>query len=289
MSVTSFTSATSLDDAFAAMAAGARPVAGGTDLVVGARTGKSTLPESIVAIHRVGELQGLAVLDDGSLRLGALARHADIADSDDICLRFAALAHACRIVGSHATRAQGTIGGNLMNASPAMETGGPLVCFDATVTLRSGSDPRLIPVADLWEGPGKTVVREDELLVAIDVPTPPAGTGSAYLRLEYRRQMEIAVVGATAVVTLVDGKVSDARIAMTALSPTIRRVPEAEAALNGSDGGDTAIKAAGEAVAAAATPISDVRGSADYRRAMAAVITRRAIETALSRAREAGA
>jgi CO/xanthine dehydrogenase FAD-binding subunit len=163
------------------------------------------------------------------------------------------------------------------------------VCFDATVTLRSGSDPRLIPVADLWEGPGKTVVREDELLVAIDVPTPPAGTGSAYLRLEYRRQMEIAVVGATAVVTLVDGKVSDARIAMTALAPTIRRVPEAEAALNGSDGGDTAIKAAGEAVAAAATPISDVRGSADYRRAMAAVITRRAIETALSRAREAGA
>jgi CO/xanthine dehydrogenase FAD-binding subunit len=289
MSVTSFISATSLDDALAAMAAGARPVAGGTDLVVGARAGKSTLPESIVAIHRVGELQGLEMLDDGSLRLGALARHSEVAASDEICLRFAALADACRIVGSHATRAQGTIGGNLMNASPAMETGGPLVCLDATVTLRSGSDPRLIPVADLWEGPGKTVAREDELLVVIDVPAPPPGTGSAYLRLEYRRQMEIAVVGATAVLTLVDGKVSDARIAMTALSPTIRRVPEAETALNGSDGDDAAIEAAGAAVAAAATPISDVRGSADYRRAMAAVIARRAIETALTRAREVGA
>ena len=97
--------------------------------------------------------------------------------------------------------------------------------------------------------------------------------------------MEIAVVGATAVLTVADGVVTDARIAMTALSPTIRRVPDAEAALIGSDGGAAAIAAAGAAVAAAASPISDVRGSADYRRAMAAVIARRAIETALSRAR----
>jgi len=142
-----------------------------------------------------------------------------------------------------------------------------------------------VAVADLWAGPGTTTANADELLVAVDVPAPAAGTGSAYLRLEYRRQMEIAVVGATAVVTVADGTVTDARIAMTALSPTIRRVPEAETALVGSDGGAAAIEAAGAAVAAAATPISDVRGSADYRRAMAAVIARRAIATALSRAR----
>ena len=100
--------------------------------------------------------------------------------------------------------------------------------------------------------------------------------------------MEIAVVGATAVVTLVDGTVTDARIAMTALSPTIRRVPEAEAALVGSDGGGDAVAAAAAAVSAAANPISDVRGSADYRRAMAAVIAGRAIETALGRAARGG-
>ena len=92
--------------------------------------------------------------------------------------------------------------------------------------------------------------------------------------------MEIAVVGATAVVTVDDGGVTDARIAITALAPTIRRVPEAEAALIGSDGGDAAVAAAAAAAAAAAEPISDVRGSADYRRAMAAVIARRAIEAA---------
>jgi CO/xanthine dehydrogenase FAD-binding subunit len=170
-----------------------------------------------------------------------------------------------------------------------METGGPLVCLGSTVTLQSGSEPREILVEDLWTGPGETVAREDELLVAVQVPAPLPGTGSAYLRLEYRRQMEIAVVGATALVTVVDGTVTDARIAITALSPTIRRVPEAEAALGGSDGGATAIAAAAAAVSAAAKPISDVRGSADYRRAMAAVIAGRAIETALARARRVDA
>ena len=233
MSVTSFHTATSVDDALAALAAGARPVAGGTDLVVGARSGKSPLPgEHRRDPPRSPSSRASRSLDDGSLRLGALASHAEIAASDDIRARFTALADACAIVGSHATRAQGTIGGNLMNASPAMETGGPLVCFGATVTLQSGSEPREVLVEDLWAGPGETVARERRAARRVQVPAPGRGTGSAYLRLEYRRQMEIAVVGATAVVTVADGTVTDARIAMTALSPTIRRVPEAEAALD---------------------------------------------------------
>jgi CO/xanthine dehydrogenase FAD-binding subunit len=285
MSALEFTTAVTIEDAVAAVAAGACPVAGGTDLVVGARAGKSTLPSSIVAIHRIAELRGVESLDDGGLRLGALASHAEVVANDAARDRFTALTDACAIVGSHATRAQGTIGGNLMNASPAMETGGPLVCLGASATLRSPSGTRWVAVEDLWTGPGQTTAHPDELLVGVDIPAPAEGTGSAYLRLEYRRQMEIAVVGATAVITVADGTVTAARIAMTALSPTIRRVPEAEAALVGSDCDTAAIEAAGGAVAAAATPISDVRGSAEYRRAMAAVIARRAIETALSRAR----
>ena len=229
-------------------------------------------------------LHGIELLDDGGLRLGTLASHREIAASADIGARFSALADACAIVGSHATRAQGTIGGNVMNASPAMETGGPLICFNASATLQSPSGTRQLAIADLWTGPGATVAAADELLTGIHLPAPADGTGSAYLRLEYRRQMEIAVVGATAVITLSGGTVTDARVAMTALSPTIRRVPEAEAALAGSDGGPDAVAAAAAAVSAAATPISDVRGSADYRRAMAAVIAGRAIETALGRA-----
>jgi CO/xanthine dehydrogenase FAD-binding subunit len=282
--VTSFATATTVDEALAALAGGARPVAGGTDLVVGARQGKAPLPDSLVAIHRLAELRGVDETA-GGLRLGALATHAEVMAHPSVRVRFTALADAAAIVGSHATRAQGTVGGNLMNASPAMETGGPLVCLDASVTLRSPARTRTLPVAELLAGPGETTAQPDELLVSVDVPAPPAGTGSAYVRLEYRRQMEIAVVGATAVVALEGDTVAAARIAITALAPTIRRVPAAESALAGTSGGADAVEEAARGAAEAASPISDVRASERYRTAMAEVIARRAIEAALTRAR----
>ncbi|MFQ5427251.1 MAG: FAD binding domain-containing protein [Gaiellales bacterium] len=283
MAVETFVNATSVDEALEALAGGARVVAGGTDLVVLARQGKAPLPPSLVAVHRVEALRGVAATDAG-LRLGALATHGELVGHPAIRGRLTALADACAVVGSHATRANGTIGGNLMNASPALDTGGPLVCLDATAELASTGGTRRVPVADLFVGPGETCAAADELLTAVDIREPAAGTGSCYLRLEYRRAMEIAVVGATAVVTLDGGRVTDARIAITALAPTIHRVAGAEALLVGSDGGSAASEAAGSAAAAEASPISDVRASAEYRRAMAAVITRRAIDAAVTRA-----
>lgn len=280
----SFTSAATLEEAVAALGAGARPVAGGTDLVVGARQGKKPLPDAIVAIDRIEALRGLEE-DDAGLHLGALATHEAIVASRDVTTKFTALADASAIVGSHATRANGTIGGNVMNASPAMDTGGALLCFDATVTLRSSEGERVVAVGDLWTGPGATTAATGELLVAVDLPAPAAGTGSAYVRLEYRRQMEIAVVGATAVVTIAGDQVTDARIAITALAPTIRRVAEAERALVDTGGGDEAVSTAARAAAAGAEPIGDVRASAEYRTAMAEVVARRAIAGALARAR----
>jgi CO/xanthine dehydrogenase FAD-binding subunit len=281
---TAFVSARSLDEALSALAGGARPVAGGTDLVVGARQGKAPLPETIVAIDRIEELRGAAVAE-GRLRLGALVTHAEIAAEGVIRERLTALADASAIVGSHATRVQGTVGGNVMNASPAMELGGPLIVLGANAVLRSASGERRVPVAELLTGPGTTSATPDELLTEVEVPFPPDGTGSCYARLEYRRQMEIAVVGATAAVTVSDGKVERAGVAITALAPTIRLVPEAEAALLGSDGGTEAVREAAQAAAKASEPISDVRASADYRRAMAEVVARRVLTAAVARAR----
>jgi CO/xanthine dehydrogenase FAD-binding subunit len=282
--LTSFATATTVEEALAALAQGAKAVAGGTDLVVGARQGKASLPDALVAIHRVSELHAIDETAD-SLRLGALVTHAEIAAHPAIRERFTALADASAIVGSHATRAQGTIGGNVMNASPAMETGGPLICLGATATLRSVEGTRTVSVEELLTGPGATAASADELLVSVDLPAPAPGTGSAYVRLEYRRQMEIAVVGATTVVHLEDRRVQDARVAITALAPTIRRVPDAEAALAGGEADDESLAAAARKAAAASAPISDVRASERYRRAMAEVIARRAMEIAVARAR----
>jgi CO/xanthine dehydrogenase FAD-binding subunit len=279
-----FLTAATVGEALSALAGGARPVAGGTDLVVGARQGKAPLPESIVAIHRLDELRGSSA-SEGAVRLGALVTHAEIAVDEVVLERLTALADASAIVGSHATRAQGTLGGNVMNASPAMEIGGPLICFGATATLRSESGERRVVVAELLTGPGETAARPEELLTDVEIPLPPEGTGSCYARLEYRRQMEIAVVGVTAAVTVAEGKVSAARVAITALAPTIRLVPEAEEALLGSDGGADAIGEAAQASARAAEPISDVRASGDYRRAMAEVVGRRVLAAAVGRAR----
>lgn len=280
----SYTAAESVDDALAALASGARPVAGGTDLVVSARQGKAPLPDSIVAIHRLAELRGVA-LDGDMLRVGALTIHEEIAEHTLVRERLTALADAAAVVGSHATRAQGTLGGNLMNASPAMEVGGPLMCFGATVGLRSQTGRRSVAVADLFAGPGKTTAGQGELLTDVAVPLPPAETGSCYARLEYRQQMEIAVVGATAVVTLAGNRIAAAKVAITALAPTVRLVPAAEEALVGSDGGRAPAELAAQAAADASEAISDVRASEAYRRAMAAVLTRRAIEAAVARSR----
>ena len=228
-----------VEEALAALAGGARPVAGGTDLVVGARQGKAPLPDVARRDPPCRRSSTRSTTQAGSLRLGALVTHAEIAAHPAVRERFTALADASAIVGSHATRAQGTIGGNVMNASPAMETGGPLICLGATVDPALGRRARA-PSPSRSSSPARARRSRtgDELLVAVDVPAPAPGTGSAYVRLEYRRQMEIAVVGATAVVTL-DGRPRAATPGSPSRRsrPTIRRVPEAEAALAGGDGG----------------------------------------------------
>jgi CO/xanthine dehydrogenase FAD-binding subunit len=223
--------------------------------------------------------------DAGALTIGALATHDAIERSELVRGRWTALADASAIVGSPATRLVGTLGGNLANASPAMETGAPLAVFGAEVELRSSSGSRTVAVSELWSGPGRTIAAPGEMITAVRVPAPADGSGSAYVRLEYRRAMEIAVVGSAALVTLGgDGTVADARVALTAVAPTIVRSTAAEDALRGSAPSADAIAAAATAVHDAAAPISDVRGSDVYRRAMIEVMARRAIDIAARRA-----
>jgi len=262
-------------------------VAGGTDLVVANRMVKRRLPSALVAIHRITEMRGIVVETEGSLRLGALVTYADIEASQVLRSDYSALADAAALVGSPATRHIGTVGGNLCNGSPAMESGGPLLCFNASVELASRHGTRTISLVEFLTGPGTTTLAASELLAAVLVPPLPSGdVGSAYLRLEYRRAMEIAVVGATALVTLDANKVlSEVRLALTAVAPTCIRVPAAEGMLRGHAPTAALFAEAGRVAADAARPIDDVRAPAAYRRAMVPVLVGRALELAVRRAR----
>lgn len=267
---------------------GTHPVAGGTDLVVAARVGKQPLPDSLVALHRVDELRHRHVTAAGAT-LGAATTHAWLATDPAIRERWSALSDAAAMVGSPATRATGTLGGNLMNGSPAMDTGSPLLVLDATVELRREGGARSLPIGQLFRGPARTAAEADELLVGVHLPPLPPRSGSAYVRLEHRRAMEIAIVGAAAAVTLAsDGRVAAAAIALTAVAPTCVRVSEAADLLLGHHPHPETFARAGALARAAVRPISDVRAGAEYRGAMVAVLVARALTTATHRAGAAG-
>lgn len=263
-------------------------MAGGTDLVVGARSSKAVLPASLVAIDRLKELELIQTSSDGGLQLGALVTHGDIESSTIVQGSWSALSDAAALVGSPATRHVGTIGGNVSNASPAMETGSPLLVFEAAVELASQRGLRQMPIGAFLTGPGKTARQPDELLKAIVLPPLPIPgiTGSAYVRLEYRQAMEIAIVGAAALLTVGDdGVCTQARIALTAVAPTCVRAPTAEKVLTGKILSVDLLGQAARSAHAHAKPIDDVRASGEYRRAMVAVIVERALQIAWDRAR----
>lgn len=279
----SFTIALSIEDALDALGEGARPIAGGSDLVVGARHGKEPLPTSLVAIDRIAELGEIEIGDDGC-RVGAAVNHARLVSEATLVESYTALCDAAALIGSPATRNVGTIGGNIMNGSPAMDTGAPLVVLDATVELRSVGATRIVPITELWTGPGQTVAAADELCTSIGLPTRPPRSGSAYVRLEYRRAMEIAVVGAAASVTLDDGgRLGSVSVALAAVAPTIVAVPGLDATL-GQRVDPDALDVVRSAASATASPISDVRAGQDYRRHAVGVMAARAVEAAARRA-----
>lgn len=280
----SFLIATSLEEALTALSNGARPIAGGTDLVVGARQGKDALPENLVAIDRLAELSEISNVD-GELRIGAGVTHARLMVDSAVVDGYTALADAAALVGSPATRNVGTLGGNVMNSSPAMDTGAPLVTFGAVAELRSITGSRRVPLQELWTGPGKNSAEAQELCVALILPSMGEHSGSSYVRLEYRRAMEIAVVGAAATVQLDgDGNFVSARIALTAVAPKIIEVSGISGLVAGRANDDAVGAAVYSEAAKQATPISDLRAGDEYRRHCVGIMARRALDAAARRA-----
>ena len=273
----------SLDEALALLTPKAVPLAGGTDLFLGMER-RQTRPEAIVDLKRIPGVDGIEPSDRG-LRIGALALMETLSASPLIRDGYPALGEAARVVGSTQTRNRATIGGNLANASPAADTATPLMALGAAVEATGADGTRELPIDELFRGPGKTALRDGELLTAILIPPAPALSGSAFQRC-VRTAMDIAVVNCAAFVRLDEnGIVVDARIALGAVGPTPLRAASAESCLKGHGFSARTAEEAAECAAADARPIDDVRAGADYRREMVRVLTRRAIESACQRAR----
>jgi len=196
------------------------------------------------------------------------------------------LVDSASIIGSVQIQSRASIGGNLCNASPSGDSIPTLICLGAQAVIQGPSGRRVVPVEEFCTGPGQTVLQPAELVVEIVVPAPGPHEGGKYLRFIPRNEMDIAVVGVGSWIRWdpQSGRITDARIALGAVAPTPVRAPEAEAALIGKEVSWDVIDEASRLAVNAARPISDVRGSAEYRRHLVSVLVRRTLLAALERA-----
>src|SRR4051794_379499 len=241
---------------------------------------------TVVDLSALPELKVLERTADGSLRVGAgvSARTLELSP----LVRgggFAALAEGAGLVGSLQVRNLATLGGNLCNAAPSADMAPPLLALDAEAVIAGPQGTRRVPFSEFFVGVRRTVLQPGELLTEIVIPAPGARSGGNYQRHTPRRELDIAVVGVASQVTLSDGVCSKARIALASVAPIPMRVPSGEALLAGQEVTPERIEAAADAAAEAARPITDQRGSAEYRRHLVRVLTRRTLTTALERAR----
>jgi carbon-monoxide dehydrogenase medium subunit len=190
------------------------------------------------------------------------------------------------MLGTPAIRNQATLGGNLCNAAPSADTAPPLLVLGANAKIVGKEGEKIVPIEDFFVGPGQTVLGQDHLLAEIRVPNIPARSGGAYLKQKRRRGADLAVVGVAAWV-VVRGKVlEDVKVALGAVAPTPIRAKEAEEILRGRKLDQELLEKSGQAAASEASPIDDIRSSADYRRELLAVLTKRAITRAIQQAEE---
>lgn len=266
---------------------GARPVAGGTDIVVQMKEGRTRFPypQMIVSLDRINALRGIDFSEKDGLRIGAGTTMAEIASHPLIRGRYEALAEGAGVVGSNQTMNMGTIGGNVCNAAPSADTAPPLLVFEAQAVIVGPTGRRSMPLTDFFRGPGLTALQSGELLAELRLPTPAEGTASAYERHTPRKQMDIAVVGVGVALTIASGQITRARVSLGAVAPTPIRAPKTEAALERQSASDALFASAAETAASEASPIGDVRGSAEFRRHLVKVMTARLLSRAAERAR----
>jgi carbon-monoxide dehydrogenase medium subunit len=260
----------------------AKLLAGGTDLLPQMKNGLLK-PACVIDLSGVARVKALQP-EAAGLRVGAAVPARALERDATARSTYTALSESAALVGSVQVRNLATLGGNLCNAAPSADMAPPLLALDAEAVIVGSKGERRVPFADFFTGVRRTVLAADEMLVEIVVPAPGLRSGGNYLRHTPRRELDIAVVGVAAQLTLANGVCSKARIALAAVAPVPLRARQAEQALEGKPVTPEAIERAAELAVGVAKPISDQRGSADYRRHLVRVLTRRTLRTALTRA-----
>jgi carbon-monoxide dehydrogenase medium subunit len=269
------------------LGAGARFLAGGTDLIV-QMSKRRAAPEHLIDLGSLNELCGIEEEADAFV-LGALATHKAIERHPAFQGALLALPEAARVVGGHQIRNRGTVGGNIVNASPAADVVVPLLALDAEVTLAGSEGTRAGKLEDFLLGPGQTARKTDELLTSVRFAKLPAASATSFLKAGRRRAMEISVVCVATRLMLDarDGVCRDVRVALGAVDAKTVRARAAEQMLEGRAPQPDFFREAGRVAAKSCAPISDVRASADYRRRLAAVLVARALARCVDRIQEA--
>ena len=264
--------------------AAANLLAGGTDLLVEIKESLRR-PALVINIKRITGIEALTFDAKRGLHIGALTTARTVEMHPAIATHYPGLHRAVQELGSIQVRNRATIVGNVCRASPSADTLPPLIADGATVAIVGPSGERHVAMEAFFTGPGRTVLGAGEIVTGIDVPAPPPGMGKSYIKHGRRKAMELATVGVAVCLTIEQGVCRDVRVVLGAVASTPIRAHAAEALLRGQTLTDERVEAAGVAAMAESRPISNVRASADYRREMVGVLTRRAIREAEGRTR----
>jgi CO/xanthine dehydrogenase FAD-binding subunit len=255
-------------------------IAGGTDLLADLKFSAHG-PDVVVDISRADDLKNITITEQG-LSIGALVTHTQIMRSPVIRQMFPALVDAAHTIGAVQTRNLGTLGGNLVTAVPSMDSGPTLMALEAIVSIAGNGGRRQMPLSEFFVGPRKTVLKPDELLAEIIIPKQNLGKPTHFLKFGLRKGQALALVNVAASfwVDWEKNVFLAPRIALGAVAPKVIRAPQAEAYLEGRAITPEAMAEAGRVTVGDAKPISDFRASAEYRRHLVAVLTKRALEGA---------
>ncbi len=258
----------------------ARLVAGGHSLLPMMKLRLANF-EYLIDINDLHAELGHIAVEPGQVRVGAMTRHRELLESDELVAAFPIFRDAEKVIADPVVRNRGTIGGSLCQADPSEDLSAVCTALDASCVIRGPRGERVVSMNEFYRGPYETAVADDEILTEIRLPIRPGGS-SAYYKVE-RRAGDWAVVSAGAALWLDGGLISDARVGLAAVGPNTTGIPAISEALRGSPPSEDIYRRAGEIAAASCQPATDMRGSAEYKRHLADELTRRALRTAVGR------